>query len=107
MDALSELRVAPLLCSRAGIAELHARAAGCFTRKVLWIAERPDGAFAERIAENRLRFGNRIRAQLEMGKIVTLWFDESRESGKGRKKTETAVPLRPGERLVRNLIEPP
>src|SRR5579864_8950362 len=33
MDALAELRVAPLSRGRAGIAELLTRAAGCFTRK--------------------------------------------------------------------------
>src|SRR5579864_393004 len=33
MDAPPELRVAPLSVCRTGIAELHARAAGCFTRK--------------------------------------------------------------------------
>ena len=45
--------------------------------------------------------------QPEIGKVVNLGSAESPESGKGRKKTETAVPLRPGDTLVRNRIEPP
>lgn len=127
---------------RAGIAELHARAAGhscCSGRsaRFLWRAQRKNSSsksgagFGEAIKKsvvvrNRsFRVDSRnsrpelvlicycdasyrgIGAQLEMGKVVTLGFDESAESGKGRKKTETAVPLRPADTLVRNRMDPP
>lgn len=112
MDALSEPRVAPLSRSRAGIPELRVGAAAAFRKKAYFPAvtfrDIRENSRPERLLFLDLPIGVlswNESAQPEMGKVVG--FCESAESGNGRRKTETAVPLRPGETLVRNRMDPP